>query len=281
MAGKRFDKLVFPEGKTKAFTLSYDDGAVQDRRLVELFNYYGVKCTFNLNSAVFGYSDQQKLRSYIEENEVRNLYEGHEIAGHSLYHSSLPDVKTPLAMYEIIEDKVHLEKLAGRPLRMFAYPFGLYNDEVIDLLKKAGYFGARTVNSTHGFFLPENFLKWDPTCHHGDPQLMELLEKFVSGRMPGAQLFYLWGHSYEFDFNKNWEVIENAVKYIAQYRDDIWFATNGEIIEYVMAYNRLQYSGDGTMIYNPSCTDVTIMAAFGRTVTLKAGQITEIPDMPL
>ena len=34
--GKRFDALLFPGRKHKAFTLSYDDGVVQDRRLIEL-----------------------------------------------------------------------------------------------------------------------------------------------------------------------------------------------------------------------------------------------------
>ena len=284
MAGKRFDTLLFPQGKGKAFTLSYDDGVVQDRRLVELFDKYGVKCTFNLNYGTLGFKDEVKRFtdiSKIEKEEVRELYKNHEVAGHGLYHSSLPDVKSPLAMYEIIEDKVQLEKLTGKPLRMFAYPFGLYSDEVIDLLSKAGYMGARTVNSTHDFAIPKNFLAWDPTCHHDDEQLMELLQKFVDEKAIGARLFYLWGHGYEFDGRNNWDVIENAVAFVAEHKDKIWFATNGEIIEYVMAYNRLQYSGDGSYIYNPSCIDVTILAAFGHVITLKAGEITEIPQMPL
>ena len=47
--GKRFDTLVFPGGKGKACTFSYDDGVVQDRRLAELLRRYGMKCTFNLD----------------------------------------------------------------------------------------------------------------------------------------------------------------------------------------------------------------------------------------
>lgn len=42
------------QGKMKAITFSYDDGVTQDRRLVELFNRYGVKGTFNLNSELLG-----------------------------------------------------------------------------------------------------------------------------------------------------------------------------------------------------------------------------------
>ena len=40
--GKRFDSLVFPGGKSRAFTLSYDDGVVQDRRLAEIFRERGL-----------------------------------------------------------------------------------------------------------------------------------------------------------------------------------------------------------------------------------------------
>ena len=43
---------AFPGGKHKVLTLSYDDGKVQDRRLVKIFNKYGIKATFNLNSGL-------------------------------------------------------------------------------------------------------------------------------------------------------------------------------------------------------------------------------------
>ena len=65
--GKRFDTLLFPGGKSKAFTLSYDDGVVQDRRLAELFRKYGLKCSFNLGSGVLGH---QEVRSVPGEKEL-------------------------------------------------------------------------------------------------------------------------------------------------------------------------------------------------------------------
>lgn len=37
-------------GKKKAVTFSFDDGVTQDIRLIEIFNKYGLKGTFNLNS---------------------------------------------------------------------------------------------------------------------------------------------------------------------------------------------------------------------------------------
>lgn len=59
--GKRFDSLVFPGGKSRAFTLSYDDGVVQDRRLAEIFRERGLKCTFNIGSGLFGHKDGGSL----------------------------------------------------------------------------------------------------------------------------------------------------------------------------------------------------------------------------
>lgn len=285
--GKRFDTLLFPGGKSKAFTLSYDDGVVQDRRLAELFRRYGLKCSFNLGSGLLGHKETARAPggrevdvSKISPEEVEEVYRTHEIAGHGLYHSALDTVGTPLAMYEIIEDKRRLEQLAGKPLKMFAYPFGLYNEQVVQMLSLAGYQGARTVNSTHGFGLPEDFLRWGPTCHHKDERLMELAQAFVDGVSFGPMLFYVWGHAYEFDGDGNWEVIERLAKFLSGYGDRVWFAANGEIIDYVNAYRRLEYSADGLTIYNPSAVDVTIRTA-SEPAVLPAGAATRLEPAPL
>lgn len=286
--GKRFDTLVFPGGKTRCFTLSYDDGVVQDRRLAEMVTKYGAKCTFNLNSALLGHEEYARIPglpevdiSKVSPEEVASLYENHEVAGHGLYHSSLDSVGTPLAMYEISEDKRRLEALVKKPLKMFAYPFGFYNEEVISMLKLAGYQGARTVRPTYDFKIPEDFMVWDATCHHKDERLMELADKFVNGFGFGPRLFYVWGHAYEFDGAQNWDVMEKLLAFLQPHADKIWFATNGEIIDYVNAYRRLEYSVDGSVIYNPSALDVTIQTCFASTVTLKAGAYTAIEPTPL
>ncbi len=286
--GKRFDTLLFPGGKSRAFTLSYDDGVIQDRRLAELFRRHGLKCTFNLGSGLLGHRETGRAPdgrevdvSKVSPEEAPEVYRTHEIAGHGLYHSVLDSVGPPLAMYEIIEDKRRLEQLAGRPLKMFAYPFGLYSDDVVRMLSLAGYQGARTVNSTRRFDMPQDFLRWDPTCHHGDERLMELARQFVDGFSFGPMLFYVWGHAYEFDGDGSWHVIEELAEFMAGYRERVWFATNGEIIEYVNAYRRLEYSADGLTIYNPGAVDVTIRTAMESTALLPAGGVTRVEPTPL
>ena len=286
--GKRFDSLVFPGGKSKACTFSYDDGVVQDRRLSPLLRERGIKCSFNLSSGLLGHSDAGGFPgkpdldiSKVKSEEVVQLYSGHEIAGHGLYHSSLDTIGSPLAAYEIMEDKRRLEQLSRKPLKMFAYPFGVYDHAVMELLRLAGYQGARTIRSTRQFSIPENFLEWDPTCHHNDPKLMDLAQEFLDGMPFFPMLFYVWGHAYEFDSDHNWHVIETLADFLALHKDQIWFATNGEILDYVTAYRRLIYSVDGSTIYNPSAADVTIRTSMTQTVLLKAGAVTRIGETPL
>ena len=268
----RFDTMLFPGGLSKAFTLSYDDGVTQDRRLAELFRSHGLKCTFNLNAGMCGHKFSEGVIR-MEEKEFDETYVGHEIGGHALYHSALDTMGKSRMVYEIVEDKRRLEKHAGEPMRMFAYPFGTFNDEVVEALRMAGYEGARTTVSTHSFALPKDFLRWDPTCHHGDEKLMELARQFAEGFGMGPMLFYVWGHAYEFDGAKNWNVIEELCEYIDAHREKIWICTNGEILKYVKAFRSLEYSADGTMIRNPSALDLWFQPSFGKAEHIPAGGI--------
>lgn len=285
----KINKLRFPEGKRKALTLSYDDGIVYDRRLVELMNHYGVKGTFNLNSALLDKSCMIRSdgidaeESVITAEEIPQLYEGHEVATHASRHIALAQCGSA-ALYEILEDRKVLESLVPYMVRGHAYPYGIYDETVLAMLKAAGIRYARTVVSTGAFGLPENFLEWHPTCHHTDFRLMELARQFCEPEkepegVAEPQLFYLWGHSYEFARQDNWKVMEDFLAYVSGYKEEIWMATNGDIADYVEAYRNLVFSVDGARVYNPSCRTVWIEAAgeiypvqAGETVVLKGYQ---------
>ena len=120
----RHDVLRFPEGKSKAFTLSYDDGVIQDKRLIALFDQYGVKGTFNLNSGAFGQTDQYShlkvQHSKILKNEVAEIYQNHEIACHTVTHPDLAALPSSAILYEVITDRKNLEELSGRIVRGMA-----------------------------------------------------------------------------------------------------------------------------------------------------------------
>ncbi len=287
--GKRMDVMLFPQGKRKALTLSYDDGVVQDKRLIPILDRYGLKCTFNMGAGVLGYHQVVKGPageldlSKVEPEEVRALYANHEVAGHAMWHSSLPHIGTGAAMWEIIEDRRQLETLSGRLVRSFAYPFGNHSADVREMLRLAGYESARTVVSTGGFGIPEDFLQWDATCHHDDPRLMELAKAFCepTGRPGfGAQLFYLWGHAYEFEIHPKWNVIAEFAAYVSQFADTIWFPTNGQIVDYVKAFRSLRYSADASLVMNPSATELWI--GVSRDVfRIAPGETVQIPDYGL
>ncbi len=254
--------LRFPGGKRKALTLSYDDGVEQDVQLIRLLEKYGVKCTFNLNSGCYPPEGTTypagTIHRRMPESSVSTLYKNSlaEVAGHSFTHPFLDQLAPSQAMKEIVDDRIALEKQFGKMVRGFAYPYGTYNDTVIELLRAAGFVYARTVESHHSFRLPKNWLRLGATCHHDDPMLMELAEKFVSQTPErDSWLFYLWGHSYEFEQHNNWNVIEGFLKAVSG-KEDIWYATNLEIYDYCKAYERLIVSADGKTVYNPSVCSV-------------------------
>lgn len=264
----RQDILLFPEGKKKALTLSYDDGITQDKRLLELLNKYHVKCTFNLNAGLMGDEDWLsqpgiEVSHYkIEKEKIKELYQGHEIAVHTMTHPDLPRVPEGMITYEIAECRKELEELVKQPVTGMAYPFGTYSEKVKATAKICGITYSRTTKQHFGFHLPEDFLEWHPTIHHTEEYLFTLWDEFMEPiedeqyRQP--QLFYVWGHSYEFDAFKQWNDME-AFLQRAGGHDDVWYATNGEIYAYVQAAKNLCYSATGDYITNPSALDVWMM----------------------
>jgi hypothetical protein len=254
---------LFPNGLKKALTMSYDDGQVFDIRLVELFDKHGIRGTFHLNS---GRLDTQ---GFISSEEVKTKFKNHEISAHSTTHPFLDKIPAPFVVEEMVEDRKNLEQLVNYPVRGMSYPFGTYSEEVINTLKSVGIEYSRTVNSTNNFDVPLDFMKWDPTCHHnGD--LDSLWERFVKDDFHrNMRLFYIWGHSFEFDRNDNWNVIE-AFCEKAGGRDDIWYATNIEIVDYVNAVRSLKFSVDKKIIINKSAIDVCLTIN-DEAVCIKAG----------
>jgi len=278
------DDIVFPGGKTKAFTASYDDGTIHDRRLVEIFNQYGIRGTFNLNSGFFGVERKPKPESpmkvdisLIDESEVPALYEGHEIAGHGLTHASPTGIGSPAFLYETIADKANLEHISKRMVRGYAYPFGIYDEKVKEILRLSGYHYARVVDTTGAFGIPEDFFEWKGTAHHNDGKLMELAKDFCDNspkRGPGfrKKIFYVWGHSYEFAFDDSWYKIEDLCRYMHENGEGVWFATNIEIVDYVNAFRALEYSADADMVYNPTAITVSFRRGFESTYTVHPGE---------
>jgi hypothetical protein len=230
----------WPEGKTGALTTSWDDGTIHDRRLVEILNRHGLKGAFNLNSGRLG----RKVRSWheiIAAAEVQALYAGHEVACHGVTHPSLQELADDQIRAELLEDRRSLERLVGYPVRGLALPNGSWDRRVLRIAKECGLVYSRPTTRHDNFFLPLDFMDWHTTAHH-KTDLTSLWKKFSACRRP-AKLFYLWGHSYEFDNDQNWPLIEDFAA-LAGPSEKVWHATNMQICEYVTAWRNLQFTAD-------------------------------------
>lgn len=225
----------------KIFTLSFDDGTVQDRRLVPMLNQRGLKATFNLNSGLFGtvhdivHEGILVNHDEILPHEVEKLYQGHEVAVHTVHHPNLRECSDARLRAEILEDKDTLEDLFAHEVCGMAYPGGHYDQRVIDIAQKCGIVYARTDISTHAFAPPDDFMIWHPTSCERDQDLFDLAERFL--QMPTSaeiSLFYVWAHAFELDKLHSWDRFESFLDRMAQ-QPDVAYMTNRQAMEACLA----------------------------------------------
>ena len=269
----------FPGGKAKALTMSYDDGKLQDERLVAIFNQYGIKGTFNINYELMRTEEEEgKKPQYprLPMDRIKELYEGHEVATHTMTHPTIERCPLVEVAQEILEDRKNLERLTGGLVRGHAYPNGSYSEEIKQLFRQLGIAYGRVVESVPNYALPKDPMEWHPTCHHTDPELMQKAEFFANfQKRQYLKLMYVWGHSYEFDDKDNWDVIEKFCEYMGG-REDIWYATNIEIIDYMEAAKNLKFSADNESVYNPSAQSVWLQVDDKKIVEVKGGQFVDL-----
>lgn len=271
----RYRFLAFPGGKQKAVTFSYDDGVSQDVRLSELFLKYGMKATFNINSGLFGEKGNNSTRLTAEEIRKNIVDRGHEIAVHGVHHIASAVASPTLCLKDAFECRRALEDEFDMIIRGMAYPdSGIrvqanQNDyeTVKNILTYSGIVYSRTLGGdNNSFAMPLDFHAWMPTAHHNNPELFTWIEEFNSLSYDEARaknnkprLMYIWGHSYEFDIKDNWDRIEEICSRLSG-KEDVWYATNIEIADYVCAYESLIFSADETKVHNPTATTVWFTA---------------------
>ncbi len=250
--------MRFPEGKKRAVTLSYDDSMEADKCLIDMMEKYGLKGTFNLIPGWFAkegttYPEGETYRP-VTAKMAEDIYDHPlaEVSNHGYRHKYMSSLTTTEMAEDMILCRKSLEQIFERHVTGMAYPYGWYDDRLKQVLKICGIKYSRTVDDTYDFDLPEDWLEWHPTCHHDYEHLMDLAQEFLDMKdIENPRLFYVWGHTFEFERNDNWDHMEQFMKKISGYAD-IWYATNGEIYKYVEAYKSLEYSADGTRIYNPT-----------------------------
>ena len=228
----------------KCITFSFDDGVRQDKRLVELFNRYGLKGTFNLNSSFLGLKGGREVNGKFLDNskvypsEVKEIYVGHEVAVHTLTHPNLTCEDEETVIYQVEEDRKQLSRLVGYEVKGMAYPCGGVNNDdrtAAILQKSTGVEYARTINSTLSFQLPKNPYRWHPTVYARDyKNTFALAEQFLALETEEPQIFFVWGHAHEFDIldDMTWENVEKLCQMLSG-RKDVLYATNQEALAWI------------------------------------------------
>ncbi len=265
-----FLHMRFPGGKTKAVTLSYDDGVSSDLRLAELADKYGVKCAFNINSGLVPDEPGGGKLTYAQIKE-HLLGRGHEVAVHGELHRAPGAFPTLIGLRDALNCREQLERNLGVMVRGMAYPNsgitrftgGSDYAAVRDYLSSIGVVYARSLGADNDSFrLPEDWFRWIPTAHHGNPDAprwarefadLRVNERYGDDRWP--RLFYLWGHSYEFDRDGNWDLLEELLGVLGNL-PDAWYATGIAIWSYVTAFHSLVFSADASFVYKPTLQEL-------------------------
>lgn len=236
-------RKLYPYGKKKAFNVTYDDGVTQDVRFVQLLNAYGLKGTFNLNSALMenGFSwthESGCVVTRLRLEEVGSLYEGHEIASHTLTHPYMHTLTKEQILYELSEDKARLEKLFGREVKGFAVPFDYYSQLIEMCVKECGFAYGRISEESGSFCPKKDYYNWRATVFHGCRELESITKQFLQTDEELA-LFQIVGHSYDLDVENKWETMENILRLISG-QSHILPMTTLEIVEYLKAMDQAQ-----------------------------------------
>ncbi len=224
----------------KAITFSYDDGVTQDIRLIELLNKYNLKCTFNLNSELLANKgillrEGKRISHYkIYPDDIKSVYEGHEIAAHTLTHPNLTQLEEHEIIRQVEQDRLNLSELAGYEVVGMAYPCGGVNndDRVAGIIEaNTGIQYCRTITTNHSFDVQSNLFRFNPTAFHLDfESLMKLGQEFIDLKTETPKIFYIWGHSFEMDYHAEyWLKLEEFFKLISN-KNDIFYGTNKEVL---------------------------------------------------
>lgn len=280
----RYRFLRFPGGLYKAVTLSYDDGCKDDIRFSETICAHGLKCTFNINS---GFIAEKEEDWHLTREQIKKylIDTGNEIAVHGKYHRALGKVTPVDGIRDVLECRTELENDFVMIIRGMAYPDsgitrfenGADYADIKHYLKDLGIVYSRTLGGDNdSFALPTDWYAWMPTAHHTNPELFGYIDKFLNEPMSSydasqtPRLFYLWGHSFEFENNKNWDLLDKICSALSN-KPDVWYATNIEIYDYVSAYRSLVFSADGSTVYNPTLLTVWFTED-GKLFSVKSGE---------
>lgn len=241
-------RKLYPGGKKKAFNITYDDGVRQDVRFVALLNRYGVKGTFNLNSELmrqeFSWTHPSGMEvRRLSEEAVRHLYDGHEIASHTLTHPYMHDLPRWELDRQLGRDRKNLEEIFHREVKGFAVPFDYYSEEIAACAESCGFEYARMSDVTENYTPCTDWYHWETGFYHVMPGLTDYAAGFLHTDQELA-VCQIVGHSYDLDTENLWGTVELILAAVSA-REDVWMCTNLELVRYLKAMERCRITEHG------------------------------------
>lgn len=243
--------------KPLLFTTSWDDGSVLDLRIADMLERYGMIGTFYIPRL---FEDRrEKVSAYgrrLTDGEIQTLSKSHEVGGHSVSHRRLIGLTPEEARSEIEGSHSFLMDVTGTPPSMFAFVGGAYDDRLVDIVKEAGFLGARTtrkpvIGKPSGFLMdttvicqPFPFRKKDARYYYWrrllDPMAAYEPTQFAASwfglakRLFGrarrrGNYFHLYGHSWELEKYGMWEELEKFLSFVNE-QPDVTYVTNSEAL---------------------------------------------------
>jgi peptidoglycan/xylan/chitin deacetylase (PgdA/CDA1 family) len=243
--------------KLRVVTTSWDDGDRADLKLAMLLRDKRVPGSFYVPILPFD------SRPALTHEDLRSLLaEGFEIGAHGVSHVPLWGLKEEELAKEVGDCKAILEDILGGQVRMFCYPQGRFDGNVVRAVKRAGYRGARTVRmlSIRSDFRPfevpttvQTFphsrssyfrniaragkLEGLQTCITHASRLgnwLELAKRLFDSVSEQGGIWHLYGHSWELDKLGLWEDLEEVLDYVSR-RRGVTYLTNGELLHVLSA----------------------------------------------
>lgn len=263
---------LYPDGKKKAFNISYDDGVLQDVRFVKLLNQYGLKGTFNLNSGLmkqeFEWVHECGMTiKRLPESVVYDLYRGHEVASHTCSHPYMYDLDEQQVLHEMQSDRIRLAELVREDVSGFAVPFTYYSDLIAECAKMAGFAYARCSEKSDCYAIPKDFYWWHGGKFHWDEDLEDYVDGFLKTDEELA-ICQIVGHSYDLDVYDMWDRMESILKAVSA-DPDVWPTTNINLVRYLRQMEKAIITSD--WIRNDSETDLWFCIN-GRVTVLHPGE---------
>ncbi len=245
-------------------TVSVDDGHPTDMRSAELFQRFGLKATFYIPA-------RNLERELMSVHGIREVAQHFEVGSHTFNHTPLNRLSDEEARAEINDGKKWLEDVAGREVVAFSYPKGKFRARSVQLVRGAGFLGARTcMSNVNGF--PRNPFLWGVSTHgyshRAAVQIRHaLLEKNFRGMFnfvfthrlartwsehfrhavdsveKHGGVAHLYFHSWEIDEQGQWNDLTRLLENISQWKGLVRL-TNGDLFK--LWHARTKKGGQGS-----------------------------------